>query len=125
MISHPYVSRRRRYRQFQSADARDLIADHAGQHGDPDACLKMRAWTNYFDADCLSSRPQAGKGSMARHMRHVFELSIRPVQIGAQLAGAVGPASPMGHDVEAPAAALLPHLRVENFRNPDLRPALC
>lgn len=35
-------------------------------------------------------------------------------------AGAVGPASPAGRNAEAPAAALLPLLRVENSRNPAL-----
>jgi hypothetical protein len=37
---------------------------------------------------------------------------------GAQRAAAVGPASPSGHYVEAPAAAFFRSLRVENSRNP-------
>jgi len=37
VISHPDVSRGRRRGQFQSTDTGDLIADYAGQDGDPDA----------------------------------------------------------------------------------------
>jgi hypothetical protein len=40
---------------------------------------------------------------------------------GAQGAGAVGPAFPSGHDVEAPAAALVPLLARREF--PKSRPA--
>lgn len=52
------------------------------------------------------------------------KLPARP-ENGAQGAGAVGPASPPGHYVEAPAAALIRSLRVESSRNPGQRPALC
>ena len=78
--------------------------------------------------DCLARAASSGAGRVRGvSPRRLTPRNTPPMshENGTQGAEAVGPASPSGHYVEAPAAALIPLIGRREFPKSRRRPALC